>query len=95
VSVGDVIVEVDGLTRVLLLKALVYERSVLWGDEEAWPADPREVKRLLEGRKGRDETARGHFEVILAIGVLADCNRETICDDDEVTALSYVHIWVI
>jgi len=86
VAISDVIVEVYGLARVLLLQALVDEGPILWRNEETWPSDPCEVERLFEAGEGRYEPARGHFEVVLAMGVLVNGYRQTIGDDDEVAA---------
>jgi hypothetical protein len=58
VAIGDVIVEVDGLTRILLPETLVDEGSVFGRNEEARPADPSKVEIFLEAREGRDETTR-------------------------------------
>jgi hypothetical protein len=84
VAVGDVVVEVDGLARVLLLEALVDDRPVLGRDVEAGPADPGEGHGLFAAREGRDEPAGGHLEVVRAGRILGDGDRQPVGDDDEV-----------
>lgn len=78
VTVRDIVVQVDGLARVLLLQTAVDDRSVLGRNEEAWPANPREGHGLFATRKRRDETAGRHLEVVLARGILVDGNGETV-----------------
>ena len=82
-TVCDVVVEVDCLTRVLLHKALVNYGSVLWGDVETRPANPSKTHRLFCSGEGGDEAARGHFEVVFALIILGDGNWKTIGDHDE------------
>ena len=78
VAVCDVVVEVDGLARVLLLQTFVDDGTVLGRNEEAGPANPGELHGLLAAREGGDESAGGHLEVVLAIAVLCDCNGQTV-----------------
>ena len=83
VAVGDVVIEVYCLTRVLLHETLVDYRPVLGRDIETRPTDPSEAHRLLRAGKGGDESAGGHFEVIFALGILCDGDWKSVGDDDE------------
>jgi len=83
VSVGDVVVEVYCLARVLLHEALVNYGPVLGRDIEPRPADPSETHGLFRAGKGGDEAARGHLEVVFTMNILCDCNWETVGDHDE------------
>ena len=94
--VGDVVCEVDGLARVLVLEPLVDERAVLERDEKAGPADPGEGEGLFAAAEGGDEAARGHLEVVLAVRILGDGDGEAVGDDDEVLGCAKVHVvWEI
>lgn len=86
VTVGDIIIQVDGLAAVLFHEPLVDIGAILDWDEEPGPADPGEVEGLLEAAQCRDEAAGGHLEVVLALGILVDGDGEAVRDDDEVTA---------
>jgi hypothetical protein len=92
-AVCYVIVKVDGLARVLLHEAFVDYQPVLGWDEETWPTNPGEVERLLESGKGRDETARRHLEVVLAMSVLGYRYRKSIGDDNEMASVHVQKAW--
>lgn len=93
-TICDVVVEVDGLAGVLVHEASVDDGTILWGDEEAWPADPGERHGFLGAGEGGDEPAGGHFEVVFALGIFGDGDGETVGDDDEVLVLVDVEIGV-
>jgi hypothetical protein len=83
VPVSEVVIEVDGLTGILLHETTVDKRTVLERDIETRPADPGKIHRLLAAREGGDEATRGHFEVVLARRILADGDGKAIADDNE------------
>jgi hypothetical protein len=83
VAVGDVVVEVYCLTRVLLHEALVDYVPVLGRDIQTRRTDPSGAHRLLRAGEGGDESAGGHFEVVFALGIPCDGNWKTAGDDNE------------
>ena len=87
-----VVCEVDGLARVLIQEPLVDEGAILGGDEKASPSNPGEGEGLFAAAEGGDETARGHFEVVVAVCILRDGDGEAIGYDDEVLGCAKVHV---
>ena len=84
VAIRDIVVEVDGLAGVFLHEYLVDVRSVLRVDVETRPSNPSESHGLFATGKGGYETTRGHLEVVLPLGILGNCDWETVGDNDEV-----------
>lgn len=93
-TICDVVVEVDGLAGVLVHEAFIDDGTILWGDEEAGPADPGERHGFLGAGEGGDESTGGHFEVVFALGIFGDGDGETVGDDDEMLVLVDVEIGV-
>ena len=82
-SVSKIIVEVNGLTRIFLHKAAVYEGPVLDWDEGTGPTNPGKGHGLFAAGESGDETTGRHLEVIFALCILGDGDGESVGDDDE------------
>ena len=90
VAIRDIVVEIDGLTGVVLHESLVDIGPVLGVDVEARPSNPSEGHRFFATRQGGYETTRGHFEVVFAVRILGDGDWETVGDHDEVLGVGDV-----
>lgn len=91
VPVCEVVVEIDSLTGVLFHETLVDDWSVLDGDVEAWPTYPSERHGLFAAGERGDETARGHLEVVLALCIFRDRDRQPVGYNDETFFAELLH----
>lgn len=76
------VVEVDGLTLILLAQPPIDDRAVLWWDIKASPTNPYEVEVLLAPAECGDEATRRHLERVLAIRTFRDRDWQAVGHDD-------------
>lgn len=73
-SIGQLVVDEDGVSAVLFLKALLHVVDFVLGNLEAGPAVPLEAGGLAKTAETSDETTGGHGEAVSAILGALDSN---------------------
>jgi hypothetical protein len=91
VPIREIVVEIDGLTGILFHEPLVDYWPVLDRDVESWPTYPCEGHGLFAARQCGDEASRGHLEMVFALCILGDRDREPVGHDDETLFAEFLH----